>query len=129
MAIALKKRAALLACVPVLLAVAFGSAPGFAAAATTDETPLTPALATLAETAVAAAPEAAQAEAVALPVEGPGSLIREGGEVVVEAHFEGGALQQLEALGVSNFSQFYVTAGKIAIKKLNKKRPPENRKA
>jgi hypothetical protein len=104
MSAALKKRAALFACVPVLLGVVFGSVPGFAAAAqdqtplTQEATPLTPELATLAEPAVAAAPEAAQAEAIALPVEGPGSLIREGREVVVEAHFEGGAAAQTEAL-------------------------------
>src|SRR5882757_5940440 len=101
MSTVLKKRVALLACVPALL----GLAPGFAAAAepfvqgaAAEETPLTPELATLAEPAVAAAPEAVQAEAMALPVEGPGSLVREGGEVVVEAHFEGGALAGTAAL-------------------------------
>jgi hypothetical protein len=101
MSTVLKKRVALLACVPALL----GLAPGFAAAAepllqgaAAEATPLTPDLATLAEPAVAAAPEARQAEAMALPVEGPGSLVREGGDVVVEAHFEGGVLAWIGAL-------------------------------
>jgi hypothetical protein len=105
MSTALKKRAALLACVPALLGMAFGLLPGVAAAAESplqgaaaEETPLSPELATLAEPAVAAAPEAAQAEAIALPVEGPGSLVREGGDVVVEAHFEDGALPDTAAL-------------------------------
>src|SRR6202012_6241126 len=40
----------------------------------------------------------AQAEAIGVPAEGPGSLSREGERVVVEAHFEGGALSRLEAL-------------------------------
>ena len=59
---ALKKRAALLACVPALLGVTLGLAPAGAAAAettpggATEATPLTPELATLAEPAVAAAP-------------------------------------------------------------------------
>ena len=103
MSAALKKRAALLACVPALLGVSRRPA-GLAAAAEATpqrcvrETPLTPDLATLAEPSVAAAPEAPQAEAMALPAEGPGSLVREGGDVVVEAHFEGGALAGNEAL-------------------------------
>jgi Subtilase family len=104
MSAASNKRAALYACVPVLLGAFFGSAPSSAPAAqdetplTEEATPLTPELATLAEPAVAAAPEAVQAEAIALPAEGPGSLIREGGDVVVEAHFEGGAAARTAAL-------------------------------
>jgi hypothetical protein len=96
---ALKKRAALLACVP--LAVVLAPA---AAAAAPAETPLTPELATLALPAVAAAPEARQDEALQLPSEGPGSLVREGEDVVVEAHFEGGAVAaeaELEAAGAT----------------------------
>jgi hypothetical protein len=68
------------------------------AAAASSTTALTPELATLGTAAVASEPPAAQAEAIGLPVEGPGSLIREGGRVVVEARFEGGALSQVEAL-------------------------------
>jgi hypothetical protein len=108
MSTALKKRAALLACVPALLGVASGLSPGLALAAetqpqaaATEATPLTPDLATLAEPSVAAAPEAQQAEAMALPVDGPGSLVREGGEVVVEAHFGDGALAGIAALEVA----------------------------
>ncbi|HEY5334243.1 MAG TPA: S8 family serine peptidase [Solirubrobacterales bacterium] len=73
-------------------------APTTAPAATPEPTALTPELATLATPAVAAEPPAAQAEAIGLPAEGPGSLIREGERVVVEAHFEAGALSQVEAL-------------------------------
>ena len=104
MSTALKKRAALLACVPALLGVISGATAGLAAAAEATpqvaaslDTPLTPDLATLAEPSVAAAPEAQQAEAMELPVEGPGSLVREGGDVVVEAHLEDGALVGNEA--------------------------------
>jgi hypothetical protein len=72
----LKKWAALLACVPALL----GILPGFAAAAeetppqaaATEESPLVPDL-------------------TALPAEGPGSVVTEGENVVVEAHFDGDA--------------------------------------
>jgi subtilisin family serine protease len=73
-------------------------APTGAAAETPEPTALTPELATLATPAVASEPPAAQAEAIGLPAEGPGSLIREGERVVVEAHFEGGALSQEETL-------------------------------
>jgi Subtilase family len=90
MPFACKKRAVVFLSVPLLLFLV----PNVASA----ETPLTPELATLAEPAVAAAPEAAQAEAIALPIEGPGSLVREGGDVVVEAHFEDGALAPTGAL-------------------------------
>ncbi|HXF30667.1 MAG TPA: S8 family serine peptidase [Solirubrobacterales bacterium] len=97
MSIAPKRRAALLVSLLMLL----GLAPGSAAAASGEGTPLTPELATLAEPAVAAAPEALQAEAMGLPTEGPGSLVREGGDVVVEAHFDQGALSRTAALEAS----------------------------
>jgi hypothetical protein len=73
-------------------------APGGAAAASGAEGSLTPELEQLSTPALAEASPAAQAEAIGVPVEGPGSLSREGERVVVEAHFEGGALQRLEAL-------------------------------
>jgi Subtilase family len=82
-----------------LCAVALGLAllvPGIAAATPTSALP--PELAKLATPAVAAASAAAQAEAVGLPAEGPGSLSREGERVILEAHFEAGALARLEAL-------------------------------
>jgi Subtilase family len=73
-------------------------APGGAAAASSAESPLAPQLEQLSTPALAEAPPEAQAEAIGLPVEGAGSLSREGERVVVEAHFEGGALARLEAL-------------------------------
>jgi Subtilase family len=73
-------------------------APGGAAAASGAEGSLTPELEQLSTPALAEASPEAQAEAIGVPVEGPGSLSREGERVVVEAHFEDGALQRLEAL-------------------------------
>jgi hypothetical protein len=116
MSTALKKRAALLACIPTLLGLSFGLTPGIAGAETPpqgaaiEETPLTPELATLAEPSVAAASEAAQAEAIALPAAGPGSLVREGGDVVVEAHFEDGAPADTAALEAAGATVLAVSA-------------------
>jgi hypothetical protein len=119
---ALKKCAALLACVPALLGLVAGLAPSLAAAAeappeaaVSGETPLTPDLATLAEPSVAAAPEAQQAEAMALPAAGPGSLVREGGDVVVEAHFEGGALAAVAALEAAGATVLEASASYQAV--------------
>jgi Subtilase family len=84
------------ALIGALLAFSFITPTSAGAASST--TALSPELATLANPAVASEPPAAQAEAIGLPVEGPGSLIREGERVVVEARFEGGALSQVEAL-------------------------------
>jgi hypothetical protein len=63
----------------------------------TTSSALTPQLAELATPAVRAQPLAAQAEAVGLPAEGPGGLIRQDGRVVVEAHFDSGALAAIPA--------------------------------
>jgi hypothetical protein len=82
---------------PALFALAL-LAPGGAAAASGAEGSLTPELEQLSTPALAEASPQAQAEAIGVPVEGPGSLSREGERVVVEAHFEDGALQRLEAL-------------------------------
>jgi subtilisin family serine protease len=82
--------------VGALFVLAF-TAPG-AVAAKPATSPLTPELVTLGTAAVAAQPPTAQAEAIGLPTEGPGSLVREGERVIVEAHFEEGALTHLEAL-------------------------------
>src|SRR6201996_3111552 len=82
---------------PALFALAM-LAPGGAAAASGAEGSLTPELEQLSTPALAEAPPEAQAEAIGVPVEGPGSLSREGERVVVEAHFEGGALARLSAL-------------------------------
>jgi hypothetical protein len=83
------------ALVPALLGIAF-LAPG--AASADEPAPLTPTLATLATPEVAEASPAEQAEAVGLPAEGPGSLSRAGEAVVVEAHFESGAIAHLGEL-------------------------------
>jgi Subtilase family len=72
--------------------------PAVAGAASAGEGPLSAELEALATPAVATQPVPAQAEAVGLPAEGPGSLSREGDRVVVEARFDAGALSQLEAL-------------------------------
>jgi hypothetical protein len=85
---------------PLLFAalLSFGIlAPG-AASADTGTSPLSPQLAELGSPAVVAEAPAEQAEAVGVPAEGPGSLIREGERVVVEASFEGGVLARTEAL-------------------------------
>jgi Subtilase family len=82
---------------PALFALAL-LAPGGAAAEPGAEGSLTPELEQLSTPALAEASPQAQAEAIGVPVEGPGSLSREGERVVVEAHFEDGALQRLEAL-------------------------------
>ena len=72
--------------------------PAVASAAGGAEGPLSAELEALATPAVATLPVPAQAEAVGLPAEGPGSLSREGDRVVVEARFDEGAISQLEAL-------------------------------
>jgi hypothetical protein len=82
---------------PALFALAM-LAPGGAAAAASAEGSLTPELEQLSSPALAEASPETQAEAIGLPVEGAGSLSREGERVVVEAHFESGALSRLVAL-------------------------------
>src|ERR1700761_8899865 len=84
------------ALLPALLCIAF-LAPGAAQAVEAEA--LTPELATLATPEVASATAAEQAQALGLPAEGRGSLSREGERVVVEAHFESGAIARLGALG------------------------------
>ena len=82
---------------PALFAVAM-LAPGGAAAAASAEGSLTPELERLSTPELAEASPEEQAEAIGVPVEGPGSLSREGERVVVEAHFDEGALARREAL-------------------------------
>ena len=60
--------------------------------------PLTPELTTLATSAVAAKPPAAQAAGIGFPAEGPGSLAREGNRLIVEAHFGSGAVAAVDEL-------------------------------
>jgi subtilisin family serine protease len=59
---------------------------------------LSPDLATLAQPSVRTLPDRAQAELLDVPPSGPGSLVREGGRVIVNVGFEAGALARLEAL-------------------------------
>jgi hypothetical protein len=76
-------------------------APGAAGAATpalTSSSALSPRLEQLATPAVRTRSLAGQAEALGLPAEGAGTLVREGGRVIVEAHFDQGALAATEAV-------------------------------
>jgi Subtilase family len=84
----------------LLIAALLGAlaALGPATAGATTTASLSPALATLAEPAVAAKPPAAQNAALSLPRSGAGSLVRVGQSVVVEAHFEVGAIAGIEAV-------------------------------
>lgn len=59
---------------------------------------LSPRLARLAGPALGGAPEARQARALGLPVEGGGSLERKGNRVLVEIQFRGGILARLDEL-------------------------------
>jgi hypothetical protein len=71
------------------------SAPAPAGAAIHDASTLAPDLAKLAQPSVRKLPARAQAKRLGLPVGGPGSLVREGGRVVVNVRFEAGALKRL----------------------------------
>jgi hypothetical protein len=84
----------------VLIVALLGALFALAPAATAGAAPtasLSPALATLAEPAVAAQSPTAQDAAIGLPRSGAGSLARIGGSVVVEAHFGGGAVAAIPA--------------------------------
>jgi hypothetical protein len=83
--------AALLGALAVLLAPTAWGSP-------TATATLSPALATLAEPAVAAQSIAGQDAEIGLPRSGSGSLSRIGGSVVVEAQFDEGAIAALEAV-------------------------------
>jgi hypothetical protein len=69
-----------------------------AAAASGGGEPLAPALRELARPSVRALPAPAQARRLGIAASGPGSLIREDGEVLVEASFDAGAPVRLPAL-------------------------------
>ncbi len=69
---------------------------GAAGAATTVS--LSPMLATLSEPQVAAKSVAGQDAAIGLARSGPGSLERSGGSVIVEAHFDSGAIAAIPAV-------------------------------
>jgi len=78
-----------------VFALACAALPATAAAA---PSPLSPPLEELAEPAVAAKPLAAQADRLGLPLEGPGSLVRDGGRVLVTARVPGGVGPAVAAL-------------------------------
>jgi hypothetical protein len=63
-----------------------------------SSTALSPQLETLATPAVRSQSLAAQAETLGLPTEGVGTLVRDGGRVIVEASFEAGAAAAVEAV-------------------------------
>lgn len=71
---------------------------GPAGAGATAPGPLSPELVQLQAAAEEGVPAAAQSEAAGLPTEGPGSIVREGHRVIVEARFEAGALARVGAL-------------------------------
>lgn len=76
-----------------ILAFAFSVAPSSAQATPSrkGDDDLSPRLAELAKPAVRSAPRRKQAKALGLPVDGAGSLLRDGNRVLVEVGFEGGA--------------------------------------
>ena len=59
---------------------------------------LTPSLQELAKPSVRALPAPSRRELLGIAASGPGSLLREGGRVVVEARFEPGAIAELPAV-------------------------------
>lgn len=63
-----------------------------------SEGPLSPALTTLAKPSVRSLPPARQARAAGIAADGPGSLIREGGSVLVDLRFDRGAVAALPQL-------------------------------
>jgi Subtilase family len=71
----------------LLFALACAALPASAAA---SPSPLSPPLEELAEPAVAARPLAGQADRLGLPLDGPGSLVRDGGRVLVTVRVPGG---------------------------------------
>lgn len=82
-------------CALVLLGLAV---PAAASAEGAESGALSPELVQLQAAAAEGAPAETQSEAAGLPAEGPGSIVREGDRVIVEARFEGGALARVGAL-------------------------------
>jgi hypothetical protein len=72
--------------------------PAAAGAATMEEGALSAGLEGLQEAVAEGASPAAVSAAAGLPAAGPGSLTRDGEDVIVEVHFEEGALARVEAL-------------------------------
>jgi hypothetical protein len=82
----------------LVFAVACAALPASAAVAADDSSPLSAPLEELAEPAVAAKPLAVQARQLDLPVDGPGSLVRDGGRVLVTARLPHGVAAALAGL-------------------------------
>lgn len=93
------------AAVAVVAALSVGAlVPAVAAAKSSPAPQLSPRLAELADPDLRGASRAEQARRVELPSGGPGSLLRDGGRVVVEVGFEHGAaatVEQLRAAGAA----------------------------
>jgi hypothetical protein len=82
-----------------VLALACLPATGLAASSLKKSAgPLSPALTTLAKPAVRSLPSARQARLAGVAVDGPGSLIRDGGRVLVDVRFDRGAIAALPQL-------------------------------
>ncbi|HEX6665380.1 MAG TPA: S8 family serine peptidase [Solirubrobacterales bacterium] len=81
-----------------------------AAGGSSGDGDLSPRLAELAKPSVRSAPAAKQAEELSLPAEGPGSLLRKGNRVLVEARFDHGAVAGAGALRTAGAKIFNVSA-------------------
>jgi Subtilase family len=105
--------AAVLAIAAAMLAAVWALLPS-PAAARPGEADLSAKLAKIAGPALRAAPAARQDRALGLPSQGPGSLLREGGRVLVDVRFDRGApaLDELRAAGarIVQVSRRYRTA-------------------
>jgi Subtilase family len=84
--------------VALALACLLAPSAGAALPGPKDHGRLSPELRLLADPAVRAKPPAEQAEALGVAPSGPGSLVREGGRVLVEVSFERGAASRLDEL-------------------------------
>jgi hypothetical protein len=85
-------------CLFAALALACAWAPGSALARSSEGETLSPRLEQLAEPDLRSVPPAEQAEQLSLAADGPGSLLRRGGRVLVNVRFDAGAAAALTAL-------------------------------
>ncbi len=107
----LRRGAALLPAAALL--AGFAAAPGASAApqplARQDDGPLSPRLAALAKPAVRALPRAKQAMRLSVARQGPGSLLRQGGRVVIQVRLRGDVSKGAEALRAAGFEAIGVS--------------------
>ncbi|HEY5052224.1 MAG TPA: S8 family serine peptidase [Solirubrobacterales bacterium] len=94
----LRPRLARSALVTVVAACALAALPPAAVASDAGDGALSPRLTELSQPALSTATPAAQAKSLGLASSGPGSLLRRGNRVIVEARFEEGADSSLDAL-------------------------------